>query len=174
MWNQDSQTVSSEGVCPDPSHILVSCSWILEWHKLPWTLAILTIDHQIFLQKSKTSAKVAAREFPIHLGKRRKESFQHVTAGSYDRSCTVLFDKTAETEWHTETNRYGLGTLLVKTHKRMEKAIAYTLRIPTKAKNNYSTTEKEYVAVIWAIDKFHSIYTERCSLLLLISILFVG
>lgn len=68
------------------------------------------------------------------------------------------FDEDAEMESHTNTSNVSLGAMLVRTVKKtgIERVIAYASFTTSFAQKNYSATEKECLAIVWAIIKFQT------------------
>lgn len=84
----------------------------------------------------------------------KERSFQALKEALTSAPVLALYDENAETELHTDASGYGIGAVLVQIQEGAEKVIAYASRVLSKSEVNYSTTEKECLAVIWAINKF--------------------
>ena len=55
-----------------------------------------------------------------------------------------------------DANDYAVGAVLGQTKDKKHHAIAYASKTLSGAQLNYATTEKEILAVMFAIDKFRS------------------
>ncbi|GFS93406.1 retrovirus-related Pol polyprotein from transposon 17.6 [Trichonephila clavipes] len=54
----------------------------------------------------------------------------------------------------TDASNYALGAVLLQGERSDEHPIEYASQLLTPAERNYSTTEREVLAVVWALKKF--------------------
>ncbi|GFW24477.1 transposon Tf2-11 polyprotein [Trichonephila clavipes] len=90
----------------------------------------------------------------FHWGPEEVEAFNSLKKALTSDPVLGMYDERASTEIHTDASGYGIGAVLVQIQNNVEKVIAYASRTLTKAEKNYSTTEREYLAIVWATNKF--------------------
>ncbi|GFT74491.1 transposon Tf2-6 polyprotein [Trichonephila clavipes] len=128
--------VSSNGVHPDPDKI-----------KKP-----RFIKGFCYLAEPLQSLLKSGVEF--HWGPEEVEAFNSLKKALTSDPVLGMYDERASTEIHTDASGYGIGAVLVQIQNNVEKVIAYASRTLTKAEKNYSTTERECLAIVWATNKF--------------------
>ncbi|GFV84429.1 hypothetical protein TNCV_5006931 [Trichonephila clavipes] len=90
----------------------------------------------------------------FHWGPEEVEAFNSLKKALTSDPVLGMYDERASTEIHTDASGYGIGAVLVQIQNNVEKCIAYASRTLTKAEKNYSTTERECLAIVWATNKF--------------------
>ncbi|UYV77528.1 K02A2.6-like, partial [Cordylochernes scorpioides] len=94
------------------------------------------------------------KESAFNWNQEEQNAFEALKSALISEPALGHFDYLSPTEIHTDASNYGIGAVLVQIQKGKERAIAYPSRAFNKAEKNYSTTERECLAIIWAINKF--------------------
>ncbi|UYV66855.1 hypothetical protein LAZ67_4003110 [Cordylochernes scorpioides] len=170
--------VSNEGIAPDPEKII-------SIRKFPTPRTVK--DVRAFLRLCSYYRRFI-REFskvalPLHIltrenhsfawGKEQELSFNSLKNKLISPEVLIHYDPNKPIGLHTDASDQGLGAVLVHLDENTkERPISYAGRTLQKAETNYSTTEKECLAIIWAIKKFRpylygkkfTIYTDHHNL----------
>ncbi|KAI9565042.1 pol polyprotein [Daphnia sinensis] len=86
----------------------------------------------------------------------QEESFKTLKQALVKATTLAYPDFTKPFEIHPDAYDYGLGSVLLQRVDNVERPLAYASRLLAKSENNYSITEKECLALVWAVKKFRS------------------
>ncbi|GFV13248.1 transposon Tf2-9 polyprotein [Trichonephila clavipes] len=151
--------VSSNGVRPDPDKIKAVRNFPTpkNIHDIRSFLGLCSYFRRFikgfcYLAEPLQSLLKSGVEF--HWGPEEVEAFNSLKKALTSDPVLGMYDERASTEIHTDASVYGIGAVLVQIQNNVEKVIAYASRTLTKAEKNYSTTERECLAIVWATNKF--------------------
>ncbi|GFT63530.1 retrovirus-related Pol polyprotein from transposon 17.6 [Trichonephila clavipes] len=151
--------VSSNGVRPDPDKIKAVRNFPTpkNIHDIRSFLGLCSYFRRFikgfcYLAEPLQSLLKSGVEF--HWGPEEVEAFHSLKKALTSDPVLGMYDERASTEIHTDASGYGIGAVLVQIQNNVEKVIAYASRTLTKAEKNYSTTERECLAIVWTTNKF--------------------
>ncbi|UYV69302.1 K02A2.6-like [Cordylochernes scorpioides] len=107
-----------------------------------------------FANKAKPLHDLLRNNVKFFWSNEQEQSFQILKSALTTDPVLGHFKEDAEILVHTDASGYGVGAVLTQLVERKEKPIAYASRTLNAAERNYSTTERECLAVVWAIYKF--------------------
>lgn len=88
-------------------------------------------------------------------GEEQKAAFRKIKQILRDDTEThAFFDKTAPTTLYTDASKKGLGAILTQTINGNERIISYASKTLTATEQAYPQTQREALAVVWAVEKF--------------------
>ncbi|GBN27531.1 Transposon Ty3-I Gag-Pol polyprotein [Araneus ventricosus] len=151
--------VSEDGIKPDPEKVRAVKNFPVpkNVHDVRSFLGLCSYYRRFiknFCYRAQPLQELLKGDSKFAWGLDQTKSFENLKTALISDPILGLFDDEAPTEMHTDASGYGLGAVLVQIQKEKERVIAYASKTLTKAEKNYSTTERECLAAVWAITKF--------------------
>jgi len=105
-------------------------------------------------------------------GEEQDKAFNLLKGKLCDFPVLIHFDPEKPVELRCDASGYGLGSALLHLTDEGPRVIQYASRLMSDCEKKYSTTEKECLAVVWAIEKFKqylngltfNVVTDHCAL----------
>ncbi len=89
-------------------------------------------------------------------GDSEPQSFNELKEALVKTTTLAFPDHEAPFEIHTDACDYGIGAVLLQRFNNDERPLAFASRLLSRTERNYSITEKECLAMVWAFEKFHT------------------
>ena len=84
-----------------------------------------------------------------------ENAYQYIKTRYQNAPILIGVDWILEFHIHTDASNIALGAMLAQNPTgKIDQPIAYTSRLLSKAEKNYTTTEKEALAMVYAVNKF--------------------
>lgn len=151
--------VSNQGVRPDPDKIAAVANFPTPSDKkaVRRFLGLCAYYRRFIANFSRIAwplTQLTREDIPFTWGEDQQRAFHELRQRMQAPPVLAHFDEDAPTILHTDASNVGLGAVLVQWQDDSEKVIAYASRTLSRAEANYSTTEKECLAMVWAVLKF--------------------
>lgn len=92
----------------------------------------------------------------FQFGEEQRHAFETLKAKLTSAPILRQADSTKPYMLRTDASDYALGSVLLQGEGNEERPIEYASRLLTPAERNYSTVEKEALAVVWSVTRFRS------------------
>jgi hypothetical protein len=109
-----------------------------------------------FSQIARPLTSLLAKDAPFIFNNECHESFQTLKQALISAPIIQPPDLTLPFEIMCDASDFAVGAVLSQTKDKKHYVISYASKTMTGPQLNYSTTEKELLAVVFAIDKFRS------------------
>ena len=110
-----------------------------------------------FAQMAKPLTDLTKKGVGFTWGPEQQTSFNLLKSAMTESLILTYPDYTVPFEIHPDACGYGIGAVLLQRIDGMERPLAYASRLMTTSELNYSITEKECLALVWAVkEKFRT------------------
>nr|GFB75422.1 reverse transcriptase domain-containing protein [Tanacetum cinerariifolium] len=112
------------------------------------------------------------KRYPIHFSKECVEAFQTLKRKLTEAPILIALDRDISFELMCDASDFAIGVVLGQRQDKHFRPTHYASKTMTEAESNYTTTEKEMLAVVYAFEKFRSylimnksiVYTDHSAL----------
>jgi RNase H-like domain found in reverse transcriptase len=95
------------------------------------------------------------------LTKEGEESFEDTNKTFANSNMLAMFKEEADTFILCDASGKCLGATLMQIHRKEDKVICYASRSPSETEQKNSNTERELLAIVWAVTKKFRFYGEN-------------
>ncbi|MCP4487561.1 MAG: hypothetical protein GY820_09630 [Gammaproteobacteria bacterium] len=99
--------------------------------------------------------KLRAKEARWTFGSAEKAAFDELKRLLGSSQVLMQYNADLPVKIDTDASKFGIGAVISHVTKEGERPIEFASRTLTKAERNYSQIEKEALAIVWGIKKFH-------------------
>nr|GEU95928.1 reverse transcriptase domain-containing protein [Tanacetum cinerariifolium] len=110
--------------------------------------------HAKFLKIARPMTKLLEKDTPFHFSKECVEAFQTLKKKLTEALILIALDWDMPFELMCDASDYANGSVLGQRQDKHFRPIHYASKTMTEAESNYTTTEKEMLAVVYAFEKF--------------------
>ena len=153
--------VSSSGISPNPKKVkaVQECPFPKNIHEVRHFLGLVSY-YRRFIKDFSTVAKplitMTEKKARVQYTPQAFKAFCDLKSALLNAPVLSCPDFSQPFIVETDASQVGLGAVLTQKLNGHEHPIAFASKVLTKAERNYSTTEREALAIVWSIRYFHS------------------
>lgn len=151
--------VNRDGIAPDPNKVKAIKNFPPP-KKLKDVQSFLGLANYYrkfikdFSKIAKPLHSLTKKDVKFNWDENARKAFEHLKNTLISAPVLAHFDPNAPTEVRVDACGYGVGAILLQGEKPRVRPVAYASRTLSKAEQNYSITEKECLAAVWALNYF--------------------
>ena len=155
------QVFSSQGCKPDPKRVqnLQNAQIPQNIHELRSIIGMANYSSKYianFATITSPLRELTKKNAHFEWTAKHQNAFNDLTQVLSSAQCMAYFDKDKLTYVTVDASPVGASAILQKMKdKNDEKIVAYASRALTEVEKRYSQTEKEALAIIWGVERFH-------------------
>ena len=153
---------SGDGVSPDPAKVetIHNCSSPQSVKEVRSFLGMATCCAKFipnFSDLTEPLRELTKKNVHFKWSSRHAQSFNAVKAALMSETVMAYFDKTKQTELITDASPFGHSAILTQKGSGSvdRKVVAYISRSLSDVERRYSQTEREALAIVWAVERLH-------------------
>nr|GEV38112.1 reverse transcriptase domain-containing protein [Tanacetum cinerariifolium] len=116
----------------------------------------LNLENSRFFQNFPTNDPSSREEYSVYFLRRLYQSFPNIEEKLMEAPILIAPNWDLPFELMCDANDFATCTVLGQRHEKHFKPIHYASKTMKDAESNYTTTEKEMLAVVYAFEKFRS------------------
>ena len=158
--------VSGQGISPDPAKVKAIQDW-----KFPTNVKEVRSFHGLvsyyrrFIKNFSTIAKplvaMTEKKARVHFSPIAFQSFSQLKAAILQAPILAYPDFSKPFTLDTDASGVGLGAVLSQKFEGKEHPVAFASRMLNSRERNYSTTEREALAIVWGTRHFRAYLTHQ-------------
>ncbi|CAB0040089.1 unnamed protein product [Trichogramma brassicae] len=151
--------LDAEGLRPDPERVapVLNCKPPRNLKELRSFLGCISWYSRFIRMESSVKVpllKLTKKNAPWLWGPEQSEAFESLKRALISSPVLARPDFSKPFKVQSDASAYAIGAVLTQDQDDGEHPIVYISRVLNAAERNYSTTERECLAVVWAIKKF--------------------
>ena len=99
--------------------------------------------------------KLTRKNQKFDFGPEQRKAFKSLKEAMSNTQTLGFYDMNAKTKIITDASPVGLGAVLIQVKNNTPRVVYYASRSLSDVERRYSQTEKEALAIVWAVERFH-------------------